>query len=375
MADHWLAAFVPLLDCAVLTAAREMGFLREAGVELELVKEPSWSSLRDHLRLGHVDCAHALAPLPIAGALGIGQARLDVGVPFVLGRGGNTVTLAKPLAEALRRRVRRRTPAGWGAALAAEIRARGRPLTLATVHPFSNHNLDMRYWLAACGIHPDRDVSLVAIPPPLMVENLRAGRVDGFCVGEPWNSVAVAEGLGEIVVTKSELVPRGLEKVLAVRAVELHDAARLARLLAGLSRAARWCDAPENHVALAELLSRPEYVGVRPELLAGALAGRLARGDGTYVDDREFIYFYRHGANAPRPAEASWLYAQIVRWGYAEPRAAREDEAAAVFRDDLYRALVDAELDDPGMVPPYDSVPITPGDVDRYLAQLAFRTQ
>src|SRR6185369_12463375 len=143
----------------------------------------------------------------------------ECAVPFVLSRGGNAITLSTALFEDICTAAGARLsaePRATGAALANVIRKRREPLTLGMVFPFSAHNFDLRHWLAAAGIHPDHDVRLVAIPPPLMVESLRAGQVDGFCVGEPWNSVAVAQSLGRVVATKAQLLPRSAEKVLAV---------------------------------------------------------------------------------------------------------------------------------------------------------------
>src|SRR5437762_6187632 len=182
MAKRIVAGFVPLVDSAVLVVAREMGFAREQGVELELKREPSWASLRDHLNLGFLDCAHALAPLPIASAIGVNQVRVECIVPFVLGRGGNAITLATSLFDEMCTAAGAKLPlepSAAGSALAQVVRKRREPLTLGMVFPFSTHNFDLRHWLAASGIHPDRDVRLVAIPPPLMVESLRAGHVDG----------------------------------------------------------------------------------------------------------------------------------------------------------------------------------------------------
>src|SRR5262245_49435060 len=220
MAERIVAAFVPIVDCAVLVAAREEGFAAQHGIDLALVKAASWASLRDHLNLGHVDCAHALAPLPVASTLGVGHVQVDCFVPFVLSRGGNAVTVSARLYDEMLEAAGERglsTPAAAADALAAVVKKRAVPPTLGMVFPFSNHNFDLRYWLAAAGIHPDRDVRLVAIPPPLMVDSLRAGHVDGFCVGEPWNSLAVEQGLGSIVVKQSQLFPFAVEKVLALR--------------------------------------------------------------------------------------------------------------------------------------------------------------
>jgi NitT/TauT family transport system ATP-binding protein len=374
MSAPLLAAFVPLVDCAPLVVARERGFAAAEGLDLELVKEPSWASLRDPLSLGHVDCAHALAPLPVASTLGVGHLRAECFVPLVLGRGGNAVTVSAQLFAEMQREVRAGsldTPARAGAALAAAARAR--PLTFGMVFPFSSHNFELRYWLASSGLHPDRDLRLVAIPPPLMVESLRHGHVDGFCVGEPWNSVAVAEGIGRVVVTKSQLFPNCAEKVLAVRAALEHRSATLGALLRTLSSAARWCDEPEHRAELADLLARPEYVGAPAPLISAALAGSVRLPGGAFAGD-DFMYFHRADANVPRREEALWLYAQMVRWGQLAPRATREAAAARVFRPDLYQLHVGAPAGGPPTLEAFDGVAFDAADVSGYVGRFAIAT-
>jgi two-component system, oxyanion-binding sensor len=376
MTNRIVAGFVPLVDCAVLAVARELGFAEQHGLTLELKKEPSWASLRDHLNLKYVDCAHALAPLPIASALGVGHVRVECVVPFVLGRGGNAITVARQVFDEMctaAGTTLRPEPKTTGAALAQVVRKRGTPLTLGMVFPFSTHNFDLRYWLAAAGIHPDQDVRLVAIPPPLMVESLRAGHIDGFCVGEPWNSLAVAEGIGRIVATKSQLVPHGVEKVLAVPRTLTENGTLLGALLRALAAAAAWADDRTNSGELAKLLAMPEYLSVPAELIEDALRGRLALGDGNRLDDPDFMYFGRHGGGAPREDEALWLYAQMVRWGQLPPSETSRRVAAHVFRRDLYGAHVGPV----GAAPPpqsFDGVPFDATDVDAYLARLAIHT-
>jgi len=378
MTERIAAAFVPLVDCAVLVAAREQGFAAAAGIELELVKEPSWASLRDHLCIGHVDCAHALAPLPVALTLGVGHFHVDCVAPFVLGRGGNAVTVSNALFSEMQSRASTESfanPMDAGRALAAVVRRRASPLTLGMVFPFSNHNFDLRYWLAASGVHPDRDVRLVAIPPPLMVDSLRAGLVDGFCVGAPWNSLAVAEGLGCIVVTQSQLFPRAAEKVLALRSAFAEQRERLASLLRALDAAAAWADDPANHEALARCLAQPQYLGLPQEIIAATLGGRLKIGAGASVCDRDYLYFHRHGANAPREADGLWVYAQMVRWGQIAPSESAENAAARVFRSDLYRESVPrASGDSHTLVAPFDRVTFASQDVPAYLRQFEMHT-
>jgi NitT/TauT family transport system ATP-binding protein len=369
MVDKIVAAFVPLVDCAVLVAAREQGFAASEGLELELVREPSWASLRDHLNLGYVDCAHALAPLPVASTLGIGHVQVDCIAPFVLGRGGNAVTVSARLFDEMQAAADAEGvsgPVAAGRALAAALRRREAPPTFGMVFPFSSHNFDLRYWLAASGVHPDRDVRIVAIPPPLMVESLRAGHVDAFCVGEPWNSLAVAQDIGRIVVTKAELMPHGVEKVLALRTSFERETERLGALLRALSAAARWADDPENRTTLAATLARPEYVGAPPDLIVRALDGDLALGGGRFAEVPDFMFFHRHAANVPRPEEALWIYAQMVRWGQLPPRRELETKAARVFRDDLYCAHLAAPAQAATPLP-FDGVAFDSADVPGYL--------
>ena len=377
MTERVLAAFVPLVDCAVLVAAREQGFAAEAGLDLVLVKEPSWASLRDHLCLGHVDCAHALAPLPVALTLGVGHVQVECMAPFVLGRGGNAVTVSSRLFDEMLANAPEpgvADPAAAGRALAAVVRQRPTPLTLGVVFPFSNHNFDLRYWLAAAGIHPDRDVRLVAIPPPLMVESLQAGLVDGYCVGEPWNSLAVARGLGRILVTQSQLFPRKAEKVLAMRTALADRSQVLAKLLRALTAAASWADDPANHATLAACLARPEYVGLPCEIIAAALDGRLALGSGAATRQHDFIYFHRFAANAPRAADGLWVYAQMVRWGQLAASRSAENAAAGVFRPDLYRQHLPGAADAAPPLPPFDGIAFSPADVLGYIGRFELRT-
>jgi NitT/TauT family transport system ATP-binding protein len=377
MTERVVASFVPLVDSAVLVAAREEGFAAAAGLDLVLVKEPSWASLRDHLCLGHVDCAHALAPLPVALTLGVGHLQVECIAPFVLGRGGNAVTVSNRLFAEMRSKAPAEAlaePAATGRALAAVARQRSAPLTLGMVFPFSNHNFDLRYWLAGSGLHPDRDVRLVAIPPPLMVESLHAGLVDGFCVGEPWDSLAVAQGLGSIVVTQSQLFPRAAEKVLAMRAAFAERSQTLGKLLRALAAAAAFADDPSNHAALASCLARPAYLGLPEDIIAAALGGRVNFGTRVEALDRDFLYFHRHGASAPREADGLWTYAQMVRWGQLAPSRSAENAAARVFRADLYRQHVPEAGSSAPPPPSFDRVEFSPRNVAAYLEQFEVQT-
>jgi NitT/TauT family transport system ATP-binding protein/nitrate/nitrite transport system substrate-binding protein len=218
-------------------------------------------------------------------------------------------------------------------------------LTLGMVYPFSCHNYDLRFWLAAAGIDPDNDVNLVVVPPPLLADTLKAGRVDGFCVGQPWNSVAVAQGHGVIVTTKNELWPLSPEKVLGAREdwVEANPAL-VADIVRALTLAGQWVDNMENRREAAGILARPEYVGVPADILLRPLTGNLQRGGGMAdVTDPDAVVFYRNDANFPWRSHAVWIITQMIRWGQAREPFEILSLADRVFRPDLYRAAV-AEL-------------------------------
>ena len=362
------AGFIPLVDAAPLIVAAERGFAAREGLELRLVRQSSWACLRDHLNLGYFDCAHALAPLPIAAAIGVGQVRSGIVAPFVLSRGGNAITLSAALAGEVRSANAGSDLSGagaWARALKISIRNRDDPITLAMVYPFSGHNFELRYWLASAGIHPDRAVRIVGIPPQLMVDSMRAQQIDGFCVGEPWNSLAAARGFGEIVATKSQIFPRGVEKVLAMSADLLADEDASFPLLRAVGAASEWCDRAENHAVLAELLARPEYLDLDPELIAGSISGSLPSAVG--APDPEFLYFHRHDANRPRREEALWVAAQMRRWGQIPADDTGLELAASVYRPDTYARVFGKNGNAPSPIAACDRIDFDGMSVAAYL--------
>jgi ABC-type nitrate/sulfonate/bicarbonate transport system substrate-binding protein len=360
-----VVGFIPLLDCASMAVARELGFAGREGLSLTLVRESSWANIRDRLIVGHFDAAHMLGPMAVASSLGIGHVRVPVVAPFALGLGGNAVTVSTAVRrEMLAYETESPGPGSAaaarvaGAALKRVVDARARsnmgPLTFGMVYPFSCHNYELRYWLAASGIDPDRDVRLVVIPPPLLNDSMMAGYIDGFCVGEPWNSVAAEAGAGSVLMPTSAIWKRSPEKVLGCRA---DWAARhpepLAALLRSLLRASAWCADPANRDDLATLLAEPRYVGESRELLRRALAGRpvLSKGATPAVVDEMFVPF-AHAATFPWVSHAFWFYSQMVRWGQTAWSDADLELVRATWRPDLYRSAL-AGID--GNVPASDT--------------------
>ena len=348
MRDRISIGFMPLLDSACLVAAAECGFAAHEGIELALARETSWANIRDRTLIGHFDAAHMLGPMTLASTLGIGHVRVPLIAPCALGFGGNAITVSVALWEELAVAGAAATgdPRRCGAALRDVIARRagtGREaLTLGMVYPFSSHNYELRYWLAASGIDPDRDVRLVVIPPPFLVDAMRAGQIDGFCVGEPWNSLAVRVGAGVIAAPTAAIWAESGEKVLGCRRDWAErNPAKLAALIRAVYRAAVWCGDPRNHAELARLLAEPRHVGCPAELLRPALANRLSLLPG--AEARAFEGFFatagRH-ATFPFTSHALWFYSQMVRWRQIEPTDENGAAARETYRPDLYRSAL-----------------------------------
>lgn len=345
MTTELTIGFLPLVDACLPILAREHGFAEEEGVSLSFVKDMSWATVLDRLLYGHSDAAHLIAPLAIATTLGRGRPAQSLSVPFVLGLNGNAVTLRPEIARRVRPEGQIGDPAKVGAALkeiVAERKAAGKPLTFGVVHRYSSHNYMLRYWLAACGVRPDVDVEITTVAPPFCADALKQGDVDGICVGEPWNSVAVEQGAGEIVLSTAQIWRRGVEKVLALREQMLDEKREsVQRLIRALCRAGAHFVDPVNWELNAAILARPEYLDGSAELIQRAISDRLliARGGAT-VHYPDFMFQYREAANFPWVSQAQWLYTQMVRWDGIAFDAADAAKAGRVFRPDIYRSAL-----------------------------------
>lgn len=330
--------FIPLMDAAIPIVAARKGFAAARGLDLELVRETSWANIRDRLAIGHLDAAHLLAPMPVAAALGLAPLDTPLTAPMALGTGGNAITFSAELAEALRAAGVTQFPAepvALGDALctviADRVAAGKERLTFGVVHPYSAHNYELRYWLAACGIDPDRDIEIAILPPPFMPDALASRRIDGFCVGEPWNSVACRRAAGTIVLTKAAIWRASPEKVLAVREDwALRQSERIAVLLQAMLDAAFWCEDAANRTELIDLLSAPDLIDLPPEDLLPSLDGRLD-GDG------RFLTYAADLANFPWKSDAEWFLGQMRRWGQIGTGQGDVARIRAAFRPDLLR--------------------------------------
>jgi NitT/TauT family transport system ATP-binding protein len=356
------AGFVPLTDSLLLVAAKERGFARAEGVELTLTRETSWANIRDRVAVGHFDVAHMLAPMPIAATLGLTPIAVPTIAPMALGLGGNAVTVSSDLWARMKAAGAPDdfAPGPVGRALAQVVDGTARKLRFGVVHPHSGHNYELRYWLAAAGIDPDRAVEIVILPPPLMPDALRTGGIDGYCVGEPWNSVAVAAGTGRIATVKAAIWPRSPEKVLATTEDwATRNPEALAALLRALHRASEWCGDRANQADAAALLARPDYLAVPASLIGRALGDAIAP---TFFEPRA------HHATYPSPTHGLWFYSQMVRWGDVQHTAGHAELAHRTFQPDLYRAALGLPEPAQGPVTFFDGHPFDPSDLNGYIA-------
>ncbi|OYU33611.1 ABC transporter substrate-binding protein [Novosphingobium sp. PASSN1] len=334
--------FLPLVDACLPILALEHGFAEAEGLSLRLVRDMSWATVLDRLLYGHSDGAHLVAPLAIATTLGRGRPAQPLSVPFVLGLNGNAVTMRPDLARAVNPAGGLGDPAKVGAALKARVAATGKPLRFGVVHRYSSHNYMLRYWLAACGVRLDVDVEITTVAPPFCADALEFGEVDAICVGEPWNSVAVERGAGEIVLVTAQLWRRGVEKVLAFREPVL-DARRtqVEALVRALRKAGEHFVDPENLETNAAILARSEYLDGDATLIRRAISDRLLlRQGGDLLHYPDFMFQHREAANFPWVSQAEWLYSQMVRWDGLAFDSADARKAARVFRPDIYRSAL-----------------------------------
>jgi two-component system, oxyanion-binding sensor len=344
-AERFRIGFLPLVDAALPILAREFGFAEAEGVDLELIRDVSWATVRDRLHFGHSDAAHLVAPLAIATTLGLERPAVPIAVPFVLGLNGNAITLAPELAEEVIGGDPLPPSQVSGARLAALVARRaqaGKPLRFGVVHRFSSHNYMLRYWLNGCGIQVDRDVEIVTIAPPFAADALATREVDGICVGEPWNSVAVERGAGIIVNVTSHIWRRGVEKVLAIPLARLEaDPELVHKVIRALFAAGRAFIDPTRCAEIGQILSQRHYLDASADLICRAVSDRIAlRAGETPLHIPDFMFQHRQAANFPWVSQAAWLYAQMVQAGHVEKSAEKYAAAQRVFRPDVYRAAL-----------------------------------
>jgi ABC-type nitrate/sulfonate/bicarbonate transport system substrate-binding protein len=313
--------------------AQELDFFSRHNLRVELSREVGWATIREKIVYGELDAAPAPAPMLWDAQLGLGSLPCPVLTSLILNLNGNAITLSERLyAEGARD----------AASLRDLVRSRRgeRRVTLGVVFQFSSHHLLLRNWLQAAGINPERDVRIVVVPPAQTFRNLSAGTIDGYCVGEPWNSLAVRAGVGWCPTWSAAHAPGHVEKVLLVtQRFATARAAEHARLLAALFEAAAWCDEPQNRERLAELLADARYLNIPARVISPALLGRFDCGHGRTESVPDFHVFHRGGANIPSVEKAEALQRELAAANLLPPGTA-DDLPRHLFREDLLRAAL-----------------------------------
>ena len=338
--DPLRIGFVPLVDAAPLVVAAEMGFAEEEGLKITLDASSSWAALRDKLCFGQLDAAHMLSPVPVAGALGLGGGGAELHALSVLSVNGNVIGVSPEVAATMRAAGHDFGFSDARAAGEALIAAREN-LRVGVPFPFSMHAELVYYWLSALGLPAPQGIDVRTVPPPQMAEAIGAGEIDAFCVGEPWGSRSVENGVAELLLPGVAIWSLAPEKVLAVRSDWADDNRDLSmRLIRAVWRAARWLSAPESVGLATEILSKPRYLGLAPELLERALSGQFvinARGERRVVD--QFVEFHAGAVGFPWRSQAEWIGRQLaLRTGL--DRDASGEAAKATYRSDLYRTAL-----------------------------------
>ncbi len=364
--------FIPLTDCAPLIIAKEKGFFQEQGLEqVNLVREPSWKEIGRGIIEKRLDAAQMVAGMPLSLTMGVGSnPSMPIVTSLILSRNGNAITLSKKFQE--------RGVKNLADLQEAIANNPDQIMTFGMVHPSSMHNLMLRYWLASGGIDPDKDVILAVIPPPQMVANLKAGNIDGYCVGEPWNTRAVQEDLGYVIATDLDIWSGHPEKVLGVRedwAIQ-YPQTHLA-LVKALIQACEYCDDQRNREEIVALLSQPNYIGAVPEYIRPGFIDPYDYGNGNKpVFNPRFNQFHVNQSTCPSRGEALWVLTQLARWGYTPFPRNWVEILERVRRPDIYGKAC-RELGLPDIEPDrscfqlFDQMVFNPDDPVGYLERLS----
>ncbi|TBR41782.1 nitrate transporter [Marinomonas agarivorans] len=339
--SHVKLGFIPLLDCAPFVVAKEKGFFQAEGLDVELSKEASWSSIRDKVAFNLLDGAHMLASMPLAATLGVGTVRSAMQTSFTVSHNGNGITVSNALYERMQRYADSPQDLHNAVALKRLLESeKNEAVRFAIVYPYSSHNYQLRDWLASAGIDPDTDMQIIVVPPTQMIDYLQQGEIQGYCVGEPWNTLAVRQGLGHMLTTGYEIWGSTPEKVLGINSQwanqnpEAHQS-----VIRALDQACRWVQAAENRIELFALLSEPDYLNCTPEQLSNG-------PDDDIIAKAAQQRFSGRRINHPSPNYALWIMSQMWRWQDLARPIRVVDVINQVYRQDLYCQALGLSVED-----------------------------
>ena len=359
---------IALTDCSPFVVGAEKGFFKKHGVEVTITKGANWAAIRDSLSSGDNQMTHMLIGMPIASTMGLlGSPKKPMIIPWLVNRNGQAITLKSEFKGKVSSDPKALKP------FVEKAKKLGEPMSFAMTFPPGTHAMWMRYYLGAGGINPDKDVSLITVPPAQMVANMKVGKMDGFCVGEPWNARSIADKIGFTSVTTQDIWKDHPEKVCAFTADFADKNPKTVKaVLKGLHETSVWLDDLNNRPEQCDIVSKPNYINCQKEIILGRLLGKLDYGDGRTAQDEFYMHFSKRNCNFPQPKFAKWWLTQFRRWGMVPAAPDYEGVAKQVMRGDIYSEVMkelgvtDRTQDDSGWEM-FDGVKFDPkGDLEAY---------
>lgn len=329
---------IALTDCSPLVIAHEHGLFKKYGIQSTIAKQASWAAVRDGLVNGTIQCSHLLLGIPIAEALGVaGGQKKEMVIPWILNRNGQAISLKNDFKGKVAADPKALKP------IADAAKKAGKPLTAAMTFPPGTHAMWIRYWLAAGGIHPGddkgagADVNLITIPPAQMVANMKVGKMDLFCVGEPWGNRAIDEGVGYTGITTQGIWKDHPEKCMGFTAEFAEKNPKTVKaVLKALQEASVWLDNMDNRSEACDIISQTTYVNCPKEIILQRMLGIYEYGDGRKEQDPNYMIFSQRNCNYPQAAYGKWWISQLRRWGFVSGTPDYEGVTKKVMRSDLY---------------------------------------
>lgn len=373
---------IALTDCSSIVVAHEKGLFKKYGINSTVSKGASWAAIRDSLSNGDIQATHMLIGMPIASTMGLGGApKKPMIAPWLINRNGQAISLSNAYKGKVADDPKALKP------FVDDAKAKGTPLTFAMTFPPGTHAMWMRYYLAAGGINPGdaagagADVSLITVPPPQMVANMKVGKMDGFCVGEPWNAKTIADDIGFTSITTQAMWKDHPEKVCAfTEEFAAKNPKTVKAVLKALHEASVWLDKMENRPEQANIVSAATYINCPPETILGRLEGKYLMGDGRKFKDPNYMIFSDRNCNYPQAKYAKWWLTQLRRWGFVEGAPDYDGVAKQVMRSDIYEEAM-KEIGyahggaDTSAETLFDGVKFDPtADLEAYAASFAVKT-
>ena len=323
---------IALTDCSPIVIAHEKGLFKKYGIESTVAKQASWAAVRDALSNSDIQGTHMLIGMPIASTMGLlGSPKKPMVIPWLLNRNGQSISLAKAYSGKVKDDPKALKP------FVDAANKKKEPLTFAMTFPPGTHAMWTRYYLGAGGINPDKDISLITVPPAQMVANMRIGKMDGFCVGEPWNARVIADGIGFTSLNTQDIWKDHPEKVCAFTGEFAEKNPKTVKaVLKALHEASVWLDKLENRPEQAKIVSAATYINCPPETILGRMLGKYDFGDGRTKEDPNYMIFHDRNCNYPQLKYAKWFLSQYRRWGFVDGTVDYDGIAKQVMRPDIY---------------------------------------